>query len=197
MRTWEAAVAGYDAKLAGPAPTPNAKTENVGIIARMLGYSADNAKTWVAILDPVAVPLLLELAAILCGIVAFGPKPSTGLTGVTPSTVSADQSAGFPGFLPEKAQESTLSDDIEPPANENAASEKSVARIYSVSLLDIADDVLVPIVLQRGGNVGTQAHLAKLSGLSEGTISKMLNRSQRLERVWDHHAKSNVVRLKG
>lgn len=202
VRTWEAALEGYDAKLRGvPSPTPDAKVETISTAAKLSGYDADKARAWVSLVDPLLVPLLLELAAILCGVVAFGPKASTDLTGskgLTGSTVSADMAPDFSAFSPEKPQETTLSAGIEAPANENAESEKSEKSLrYSVSLLDIADDVLVPIVERRGGEVSSQAHLAKLAQLGEGTVSKMLAKSNKLERVWDHHSKCNVIRLRG
>jgi len=199
VRTWEAALEGYDAKLRGvPAPTPDAKVEAISTAAELLGKDAKAARAWVSLIDPLLVPLLLELAAILCGIVAFGPKHSTGLAHVTPSTVPASSRSDFPGFPAKKPQESTLSAGIEAPANETVECQKSETRVvHSVSLLEIADDVLVPIVRMRGGEVGSQAHLAKLSKLSEATISKMLARSNQLERVWDHQSKCNVIRLKG
>lgn len=199
VRTWEAAREGYDAKLRGvPVPVPNAKIESVGTVAGLTGHNVESARTWATLLDPIAIPMLLELAAILCGIVAFGPKHSTGLAHVTPSTVPASSRSDFPGFPAKKPQESTLSAGIEAPANETVECQKSETRVvHSVSLLEIADDVLVPIVRMRGGEVGSQAHLAKLSKLSEATISKMLARSNQLERVWDHQSKCNVIRLKG
>lgn len=198
VRTWEAAREGYDAKLRGtPSPTPDAKVETIGTAAELLGRDGKVARAWVTLIDPLLVPLLLELAAILCGVVAFGPKPSTGSTLVSHSTVSADQTAGFQGFQAEIPRERPVLEVSETPAPEIVGSQNSETSSRKIlSLVDQVDALLVPIVRQRGGKVDNQAHLAKLSGFSEPSISRMLKRSKELEQVWDHHGKCNVIRLK-
>jgi hypothetical protein len=201
VRTWEAALEGYDAKLRGvPAPTPDAKVETISTAAKLSGYDADKARAWVSLIDPLLVPLLLELAAILCGVVAFGPKASTDLAGskrLTGSTVLAQPAPDFSEFSIENPQKTTLSAGVEAHANENVGSQKTERSVrYSVSLVEIADEVLVPIVTQRGGRIDSQAHLAKLAKVAPGTLSQMLSNSKRLERVWDSQSKTNIVRLR-
>lgn len=197
----EAAIRGYTADLSKvPTPTPDAKVETISTAAELLGKDAKTARAWVSLIDPLLVPLLLELAAILCGVVAFGPKPFTDLTGskrLTGSTVLAQPASDFSEFSTENPQKTTLSAGVEDPANENVGSQKTERSVrYSVSLVEIADEVLVPIVTQRGGSVDSQAYLAKLAKVAPGTLSQMLSNSKRLERVWDSQSKTNIVRLR-
>ncbi len=185
-------------KTMGPAKSTAATPENsAALLHETFGVDKVRAVRLFTLWLPVAFALLFEFGAI----VSFGyacASNSTGLVPLTLSTVSAQPTPDFSAFSTEKPQETTLSADIEAPANENAESLNSEKSLRcSVSLLDVADEILEPIVIKRGGQVDSQAHLAKLSGLSEGTVSKMLTKSNKLERVWDHHSKSNVIRIKG
>lgn len=69
VKTWEAAVEGYQTKIKGlGAPTPvDPKAERVAALASMVGVSASaqSVKSTVSLIEPLALPLFLELGSIV------------------------------------------------------------------------------------------------------------------------------------
>ncbi len=167
VRTWEAAVAGYDAKLrAVPATTGNAKVENVGIMARLLGHNPENARTWATLVDPALIPMLLELAAILCGIVAVTVVPCTAPV----STVL--QSSFQPETLVDRAVPRPVQATRETP------------KIPHLSPVRVETDEarILRALRAKGGQIHAQNALGIVVGVSKGEVSKMLRNCPNVER---------------
>ena len=174
VRTWEAALEGYDAKLRGvPSPTPDAKVETISTAAELAGYDAKTARAWVSLVDPLLVPLLLELAAIICGVVAFGPRVP---------------------LAPHVAKIPT-----QPSVPETSENPYSNGRIVEIVTEKEADETrIIEALKQRGGEVYSQRHLSIILGLSPAEICRMLKRCDpaKVEKVWNPQSKTNIVRLR-
>ena len=174
VRTWEAALEGYDAKLRGvPTPTPDAKVETISTAAELAGYDAKTARAWVSLVDPLLVPLLLELAAIICGVVAFGPRVP---------------------LAPHVAKIPT-----QPSVPETSENPYSNGRIVEIVTEKEADETrIIEALKQRGGEVYSQRHLSIILGLSPAEICRMLKRCDpaKVEKVWNPQSKTNIVRLR-
>lgn len=174
VRTWEAALNGYDAKLRGvPTPTPDAKVETISTAAELAGYDAKTARAWVSLVDPLLVPLLLELAAIICGVVAFGPRVP---------------------LAPHVAKIPT-----QPSVPETSENPYSNGRIVEIVTEKEADETrIIEALKQRGGEVYSQRHLSIILGLSPAEICRMLKRCDpaKVEKVWNPQSKTNIVRLR-
>ena len=174
VRTWEAALNGYDAKLRGvPSPTPDAKVETISTAAELAGYDAKTARAWVSLVDPLLVPLLRELAAIICGVVAFGPRVP---------------------LAPHVAKIPT-----QPSVPETSENPYSNGRIVEIVTEKEADETrIIEALKQRGGEVYSQRHLSIILGLSPAEICRMLKRCDpaKVEKVWNPQSKTNIVRLR-
>jgi hypothetical protein len=181
VRTWEAALEGYDAKLRGvPAPTPDAKVETIGTAAKLAGYDADKARAWVSLIDPLLVPLLLELAAILCGVVAFGPVVSTH-SRHSEAKISDVSKAG------NVQQNHTLAPEMSATSN--------VTPIRAGNVVNVSDDETIVVGLRRlGGTAQSQRDLARVMGISPAEVSKRLAASPSVLRVREDNRM--VVKLK-
>jgi hypothetical protein len=184
VRTWEAALEGYDARLRGvPAPTPDAKVETISTAAKLSGYDPEMARAWVSLIDPLLVPLLLELAAILCGVVAFGPAGST-ISRISKTAVSDVSKPGnveqHQSFAPEMSETSTILPMV--PGNVG-------------NVVDITDDDTIVVGLRRlGGTARSQRDLARVMGISPAEVSKRLSASPSVLRVREDNRM--VVKLK-
>ena len=184
VRTWEAALNGYDAKLRGvPTPTPDAKVETISTAAELLGKDAKAARAWVSLIDPLLVPLLLELAAILCGVVAFGPKTAPAVTEITTQTARGDD-----------YQESRSAFPIAGNALNLQGNPGNCGNVVSIS----DEDRIAKALRTKGGEVRSQRHLSIVLGVSPAETCRMLQKCSpdRIERMWDPISKSNVIRIK-
>ena len=90
VATWEAAVTGYKAELTGlgtPKPV-DPKAERLAALSNMIGFGAEDAKvrSLVAMFDPLAVPLFLELGAII--LFGYGLSPVPRRRSATMETVA-------------------------------------------------------------------------------------------------------------
>lgn len=179
VSTWEAAVKGYEAQLRGiPVSVPDAKVTRVSTIARLLGYSEASAGTWVGLLDPIALPVWLEWVSVLCAILALEPA-SRGVAALASRPTIASNTAAL-----QKAYSNAGTPVIPatPPAVLVASDEQRV----------------VEALKRKGGSVGSQRHLSIVLGVSPAETCRMLQRCHpnRVERIWDPIAKSNVIRIK-
>ena len=170
----EAAIRGYTADLTKvPTPTPDAKVETISTAAELAGYDAKTARAWVSLVDPLLVPLLLELAAIICGVVAFGPRVP---------------------LAPHVAKIPT-----QPSVPETSENPYSNGRIVEIVTEKEADETrIIEALKQRGGEVYSQRHLSIILGLSPAEICRMLKRCDpaKVEKVWNPQSKTNIVRLR-
>jgi len=186
VRTWEAALEGYDAKLRGvPAPTPDAKVETISTAAELLGKDAKTARAWVSLIDPLLVPMLLELAAIICGIVAFGPKLSR-LSPMVP------HSAPFVHDDISDFSNKTAGKVLEIPRKTLAITEKSDTRPPIIAAND--EDTIIVGLKRLGGKASSQRELARVMGICDSEVSKRLASCTRVERVREDNRV--VVRIK-
>jgi hypothetical protein len=184
VRTWEAALEGYDAKLRGvPAPTPDAKVETISTAAKLSGYDPETARAWVSLIDPLLVPLLLELAAILCGVVAFGPAVST-ISRVSETHVS---DVSKPGNV---EQHQSLAPEMSETSNVLPMVPGNVGNVVNVT----DDDTIVVGLRRLGGTAQSQRDLARAMGVSPSEVSKRLSASPSVLRVREDNR--IVVKLK-
>lgn len=184
VRTWEAALEGYDAKLRGvPAPTPDAKVEAISTAAELMGRDAKTARAWVSLIDPLLVPLLLELAAILCGVVAFGPKTAPAVTEISMQTARGDDYQKSRSAFPMTGNALNLQGN---PGN--------CGNVVSIS----DEDRIAKALRTKGGEVRSQRHLSIVLGVSPAETCRMLQKCspERIERMWDPISKSNVIRIR-
>lgn len=170
VHTWEAAVAGYDAKLSKlPVVAPDAKSERAATIAGLLGYDDEHARVWVSILDPLATPVWLEWVSIVCGILAFRQFPRrTEITTIPRASTLPVSDRGTP---------------VTPRLLTHVETDE--ARV--VAALEL-----------QGGKVHSQRHLSTLLGVSPAETCRMLQKCSRdrIEKIWDPIAKANVIRLR-
>lgn len=183
VRTWEAALEGYDAKLRGvPAPTPDAKVETISTAAELLGKDAKTARAWVSLIDPLLVPLLLELAAILCGVVAFGPRVAE------PSAVAPVSKPGSTGNSQETAHSAHV-------LRFCRSTEESRETRHASPLKVETDEARILRALKaKGGKIGSQDELGIVVGVSKGEVSKMLRNCPNVERIRIDN--KNVIRIR-
>ena len=183
VRTWEAALNGYDAKLRGvPTPTPDAKVETISTAAELAGYDAKTARAWVSLVDPLLVPLLLELAAILCGVVAFGPRVAE------PSAVALVSKPVSGGNSQEKAHSAQV-------LTICRSTEESREIRHASPLRVETDEARVLRALKaKGGKIGSQDELGIVVGVSKGEVSKMLRNCPNVERIRIDN--KNVIRIR-
>lgn len=180
----EATIRDYTLQLKGaPTPTPDAKVETISTAAELAGYDAKTARAWVSLIDPLLVPMLLELAAILCGVVAFGPRsfPAAPRVAEIPTQPSVPSVPDHVGTLPEAA-------------NSNAGTLGTPPVIVETDEARILD-----ALMKRGGEIHSQRHLSIVLGISPAETCRMLKKCHpdRIERRWDPRTKSNVIRLRG
>lgn len=182
----EATVRDYTLQLKGaPTPTPDAKVETIGAAAELAGYDAKTARAWVSLIDPLLVPLLLELAAILCGVVAFGPKASTISPPVAHSTPFVhDDISDFSSRPVGKV--------LELPRKTQAIPEKSDTRPPIIAAND--EDTIIIGLKRLGGKASSQRELARVMGICDSEVSKRLASCTRVERVREDNRV--VVRIK-
>lgn len=93
VSTWEAAVAGYEAKLARlPPPRPvDAKAERIAAIAAAAGVTGVDVRKIVALVEPFAFPLFLELGSIVLFSFGLGRgSPNAPAPLPAPSVVTND-----------------------------------------------------------------------------------------------------------
>lgn len=169
VHTWEAAIAGYDAKLGKlPVVAPDAKAERAATVAGLLGYDDEHARVWVSIIDPLATPVWLEWVSIVCGVLAFRRFPRRSMITEVPMVRLRSE---FPAL-----SKGTL-----------------------VTPLIESDEARVIAALERkGGKVHSQRHLSTALGVSPAETCRMLQKcsAARIEKIWDPIAKSNVIRLR-
>lgn len=174
IATYEAAISGYDVKLkAVPVSTADPKAVRVSELASLTGRDGKIAARWVTLLDPLLVPLLLELAAIICGVVAFGPRvPLAPRVTMKPNVPSV------------------------PETSENPYSNGRIVEIVTEKTAD--ETRIIEALKQRGGEVYSQRHLSIILGLSPAEICRMLKRCDpaKVEKVWNPQSKTNIVRLR-
>lgn len=166
VATWEAAIAGYDAKLrATPAVVPDAKAERVSTAAGLLGYDVQIARTLVSLIDPLAMPVWLEWVSILCGILAIGKRRIS-----TSAEISARAEVASVSVVSEISSRNLLE------TSETSRKVKSPAPV-------IDDDETIVVGLRRlGGEARSQRDLARAMGVSPAECSKRLARSRVVER---------------
>ena len=158
VATWEAAVTGYEAKLAKlPSSAPvDAKGERVGALAGLFGYSPARVQTGFRLLEPFMLPALLELASI--ALFGFGIRHVAGPTFPVASPVFV----ASPVSLVSASRETTLSKETTQPPR-------------SLPVVRSTDEDRIIAVLQRmGGEVYSQRLLGQFLGVSPGEVSKML-----------------------
>lgn len=155
VKTWEAAVTGYQAQIAAlGAPKPvDPKAERVAALATLVGATATPAviKANVGLLEPLGLPLFLELGSIVLFGYGLGSRRQTK----TPTVAS-------------QAQATVTQDDtaIEVPARRMTRDE---------ALADIKD------LIQQGVAWPSQEWLVQRWGLpssAKGTVSRWLSRWQ-------------------
>ncbi len=158
VATWEAAVAGYDARLRGiPAPAPDAKSERAATVAGLLGRDPAAARTWVSLLDPLAMPVWLEWVSVLCGILAVRSSGST-VSVVSPVSEVPKPVETARKLLPK------------PPHLCPVQVEPDEARVLRA-------------LKAKGGKVDSQNELGIAIGVSKGEVSKMLRHCPNVERI--------------
>lgn len=180
----EATVRDYTLQLKGvPTPTPDAKVETISTAAKLSGYDADKARAWVSLIDPLLVPLLLELAAIICGVVAFGPKLAPAVTEIPTQTARGDDSQKSRSAFPMAWNALNLQGN---PGN--------CGNVVSIS----DEDRIAKALRTKGGEVRSQRHLSIVLGVSPAETCRMLQKCnpERIERMWDPISKSNVIRIR-
>lgn len=170
VSTWEAAVAGYDAKLAKlPSPAPDAKTERVATAAGLLRYDAKTARAWVSLLDPLLFPLWLELCSVICGIFAVSivRRLETGV-----ETRTSPAPAPVVRAIPET---------------------KAIAHLSPVRR-ETDEARVLRALRSRGGQIGSQDELGLVIGVCKSEVSKMLKNCANVERIRVDN--KNVIRIK-
>jgi hypothetical protein len=98
VKTWEAAVAGYQSQISAlGAPRPvDPKAERVAALAALAGVTAapDVIKSNVGMLEPLALPLFLELGSIILFGYGLGRRRDTSRALSVPSATSAEVPRG-------------------------------------------------------------------------------------------------------
>jgi uncharacterized membrane protein len=189
VQTWEAAVAGYDAKLqALPAPRPaDAKGHRVGAVAGLLGYSSDRVQAGFGLLEPFMLPALLELASI----VLFGFGIAHTIPSRSEIPVVARLSTAATASRSAVANPCTIA--------ASAENLENVVTMHRLPVTVVPDEARVLRALEKGGRARSQNHLGAALGISPPEVSRMLRNcsSAHIERLWDPLSKSNVIRIKG
>ena len=175
VRTWEAAVKGYDAQLKTvPTITPDGKSETATAFAGLLGYDTARVRQWVAHIDPFAVPTWLELVTVVCAIAAISRRKEEDVEDETEEASDA----------PALAAPAPVS--------------RLAAPAHPLPLVVASDEERVVAALEkRGGSVPSQQDLGIALGyISPGEVSKMLRNCSpdRIERIKVDN--KNIIRLK-
>lgn len=188
VKTLESAVVGLQTQLKGaPVLAPDAKVERAATVAELTGHDAKAARVWVSLLDPVAVPLLLELVSIVCGVLAFRCAPVAAVAAVSAVSQVAPVS-DFSDFSKQNEPE------IQEKSEKSAPPEK-VATLPENPVTVPDDDACIIVGIKRlNGTARSQHELAVASGLSDAELSKRLRNSKLFERVREDNR--NVVRLR-
>lgn len=179
VRTWEAAVKGYDAQLKTvPTIAPDGKSETATAFAGLLGYDTARVRQWVAHVDPFAMPAWLELVTIVCAIAAISRRKEDA------EDEGAEDGAEETADVPALAAPTPVS--------------RLAAPAHPLPLVVASDEERVVAALEkRGGSVPSQQDLGIALGyISPGEVSKMLRNCSpdRIERIKVDN--KNIIRLK-
>lgn len=174
VSTWEAAVAGYEARIGGlPAPRPvDAKGARVGALAGFFGYDKGLVQSAFALLEPFMLPALLELASIVLFGFGVGHARSAPVAPVAP----VSRPVSKPVFT------------VSEPKRDIMVRHLSPVQIRS------DEDRILDALRKRGGQVGSQDELGIVVGVSKGEISKMLRNCGNVERIRVDN--KNVIRIR-
>lgn len=194
--TWEAAVSGYEAKLKTlPAPRPvDAKGSRIAALAALAGYSPEAVQKAFGVLEPFALPAILELASIALFGFGIGHRNVSEVPPKVEETAAnsrhAAQSPDAPGSRNSSGRLSLISSSRGKP---EIAETSETVPISKVALVD--DDETIIVGLRRlGGQAYSQRDLARAMNISPAEVSKRLAKCPHVERVRDDNRV--VVRLR-
>lgn len=130
----------------------NAKADKIGQLAAVLGFEAKRASHLVELVEPLLVPLLLELSAIVA--LGFGFAPRRRAVAPVAQPVAEQPRASATGDNPQPPK----------PGNRQPATR-------SVATKALAEAEVIRLVA-RGERLPSQDHLATRWGVHKGTVSK-------------------------